>query len=273
MKYSVLMSVYKNDNPAFLKLALESIYDNQTRKPDEIVIVYDGPISSELDSTIQVFRKGKETIVKCYPQKENKGLGEALRIGTQFCTGDYIFRMDSDDISAIDRFEIQSQYVESHPDVDVVGGDFAEFQKNNNEKKMRIRSCPEEHSDIVKMGKKRNPMNHVTVCIKKRSLVLAGGYLPLRYVEDYYLWVRMINSGFKLANIKRTLVYVRIGNGFSARRGNKEQINSWRVLQDYMLSNNMITKKEVKRNMKEIKFFVNTPGWIKNILYTLFLRK
>ena len=43
-KYAVLMSVYKNDNPEFLKTALESIYDNQTVKPDEIVVVFDGPL-------------------------------------------------------------------------------------------------------------------------------------------------------------------------------------------------------------------------------------
>ena len=273
MKYSVLMSVYKNDNPAFLKLALDSIYDSQTKKPDEIVIVYDGPISSELESVIQSFRIGKEKMVKCYPQKENKGLGEALRIGTNFCTGDYIFRMDSDDISAPDRFEIQSKYVESHPDVDVVGGDFAEFQKTNSEKRMRIRSCPKEHSDIVKMGKKRNPMNHVTVCIKKSSLIKAGGYLALRYVEDYYLWVRMINSGFKLANIDKTLVYVRIGNGFTSRRSSKEQIRGWQTIQDYMVKNKMVTKKQAKKNMLYIRCFVKTPTWVKKLIYSLFLRK
>ncbi len=48
MKYSVLMSVYKNDNPDFLKIALESIYDKQTRKPNEVVVVFDGPLKEQL---------------------------------------------------------------------------------------------------------------------------------------------------------------------------------------------------------------------------------
>lgn len=272
MKYSVLMSVYKNDSPGFLKLALESIYENQTKKPDEIVVVFDGPITDELTNVLNTFQRGKENIVKFFPQEVNKGLGEALRIGSEQCTGDYIFRMDSDDISDPHRFEVQSQYIEQHPEIDVLGTDIAEFNENPNECNLRKRVCFANHDDIVKMGKRRNPMNHVTVCIKKEALVKAGGYLPLRYVEDYYLWVRMISAGCKLANINETLVYVRVGNGFAGRRGYKEQINSWRVLQDYMFENKMITKKEKNRNMRDIKLFVNTPSWLKKMLYRFVLR-
>lgn len=272
MKYSVLMSVYKNDSPEFLKLALESIYEKQTRKPGEIVVVFDGPISEELHKVLDDFRNGKEDVVKFFPQKENKGLGEALRIGSEKCSGDYIFRMDSDDISDPKRFEIQSDYVEKHPEIDVLGTDIAEFNKDPNEPNLRKRVCHRNHDDIVKMSKKRNPMNHVTVCIKRSALEQAGGYLSLRYVEDYYLWIRMISSGFRLGNINETLVYVRVGNGFATRRGNKEQIKSWQVLQNYMLKNGMVTKKEAKKNMLYVRLFVNTPGWIKNILYKVFLR-
>lgn len=273
MKYSVLMSVYKNDSPAFLKLALESIYDKQTKKPDEIVVVFDGPITDDLNNVLNSFRKGKEDIVRYFPQEVNKGLGEALRIGSEQCAGDYIFRMDSDDVSDPRRFEVQSQYVEQHPDIDVLGAYIAEFNESPDEDNLRKRVCFANHNDIVKMGKRRNPMNHVTVCIKKEALIKAGGYLPLRYVEDYYLWVRMINAGCKLSNINETLVYVRIGNGFASRRSYKEQIKSWKVLQDYMLDKKIITKKEARNNMFYIKVFVNTPEWLKKILYSKVLRK
>lgn len=273
MKYSVLMSVYKNDSPDFLKVALESIYDKQTKKPDEVVVVFDGPISDELHRVLDAFQIGKEEVVKYFPQEENKGLGEALRIGSEKCSGDYIFRMDSDDISDPKRFEIQSNFVENHPEIDVLGTDISEFNNDINEPNLRKRICPANHNDIVKMGKKRNPMNHVTVCIKKDSLYKAGGYLPLRYVEDYYLWLRMMKCGLKLANINVTTVYVRVGNGFATRRGNKEYINNWQVLQDYMLNNGMITKKEAKHNMFYIKLFIKTPVWIKKILYSTILRK
>ena len=130
MKYSVLMSVYKNDNPAFLKTALESIYENQTRKPDEIVIVFDGPLTEELYSVLDAYKLQKDGVVKYYPQECNRGLGEALRIGAGKCTGDYIFRMDSDDISVPDRFEKQIAFVEANPEIAVVGADITEFSNS-----------------------------------------------------------------------------------------------------------------------------------------------
>lgn len=272
-KYSVLMSVYKNDNPKFLNLALQSIYDNQTRKPDEIVVVFDGPLTDELNSVLNTFKKGKEKVVKYYPQKENKGLGEALRIGVKKCSGNYIFRMDSDDISKNDRFEKQIKFIENHPEIDVVGGIIEEFNQSPKEKDLRKRICPKNHNDIVEMGKKRNPMNHVTVCMKKKSVERAGNYKTLLYLEDYYLWLRMIIAGFKLANIEETLVYVRVGNGFETRRGNKKQIEGWKVLQNYMLENKLITRLQSIENMIYIRLFVYMPKGLKKILYTKLLRK
>jgi glycosyltransferase involved in cell wall biosynthesis len=271
--YSVLMSVYKNDDPAFLKLALDSIYENQTRKPDEIVIVFDGPLTPDLYDVLEAFQQGKESVVRYYPQEINRGLGEALRIGSQKCTGDYIFRMDSDDVSAPDRFEKQIAYVEAHPDVDALGTDIAEFQEDWQEENKRVRACPAHHADIVRMGKKRNPMNHVTACIKRTALEKCGGYKTLLLLEDYYLWLNMIASGCKLANINESLVYVRVGNGFDSKRGSKQRIEGWKTLQDFMISHQMITKREAWMNMLYIRVFVNTPKGLKKMLYEKILRK
>lgn len=273
MKYSVLMSVYKKDSPEFLKLALESIFDKQIRKPDEIVVVFDGPLTNELHEVLNDFYLGKEDIVFYYPQEVNRGLGEALRIGSEKCTGDYILRMDSDDISDSERFAKQIAYVEAHPEIDVLGTDIAEFQVSVQEENKRIRVCPVNHDDIVKMGKKRNPMNHVTVCIKRSALQKCGGYKTLLFLEDYYLWLNMIAAGCTLANINESLVYVRVGNGFESRRGSKKQIEGWRVLQKFMLDHKMINKYEARMNMIYIFGFVNTPTKVKRILYDKVLRK
>lgn len=270
--YSVLMSVYKNDDPGFLATALRSIYEDQTVKPDEIVVVFDGPLTDELYAVLNEFQLGKEDVVKYYPQEENHGLGEALRIGSEKCTCDYILRMDSDDISDPKRFERQIAYVETHPDIDVLGTDIAEFQTSLDED-MRVRSCPEHHDDIVRMGKKRNPMNHVSVCMKKTTLEKCGGYKTLLLLEDYYLWLHMIAAGCKLANIHESLVYVRVGNGFDSKRGSKERITGWKTLQDFMLEHGMINKKEAIMNMLYIRAFVNTPSGLKKVLYEKLLRK
>ena len=272
MKYSVLMSVYFKDDPSFLKLALESIYDKQTRKPDEIVIVFDGPLTDPLNEVLDGFAKGKESVVLYYPLEVNHGLGEALRIGSQQCTGDYILRMDSDDISDPLRFEKQIAYIESHPEIDVLGTDIAEFQ-NTLDENMRLRVCPPKHQDIVKMGKKRNPMNHVTVCIKKSSLEKCGGYETLLLLEDYYLWVKMIANGCILENLNESLVYVRVGNGFDTKRGSKIRIKGWKHLQRYMLKNGLINRIEAFMNMVYIVGFTYCPQGIRHWVYEKLLRK
>ena len=74
-KYSVLMSVYKKDSPEYLQIALKSIYEQQSIKPDEIVIVVDGPIPENLRKVLDSFKKDKEKIVKIIQQEQNKGLG------------------------------------------------------------------------------------------------------------------------------------------------------------------------------------------------------
>lgn len=273
MKCSVLMSVYKNDNPGFLKIALESIFEGQTRKPDEIVVVFDGPLNDNLYRVLDSFRSGKEEIVKYLPQDVNKGLGEALRIGSEQCTGDYIFRMDSDDISDGRRIEKQAALMELHPEIDALGTDIAEFKEDPFKEETRLRVCPAEHEEIVKMAKKRNPMNHVSACIKKSALMKAGGYQTLLLLEDYLLWLNMIGCGCKLANLNEPLVYVRVGNGFDSKRGAKERIVGWSKLQNVMLENGMINPFQAFMNKLYIRLFVNTPSFVKKGIYKFLLRK
>lgn len=272
MKFSVLMSVYKNDDPDFLNIALKSIYEDQIKKPDEIVVVFDGPLTNKLYKVLDDFAKDKLNVVKYYPQEVNHGLGEALRVGSEYCTGDYIFRMDSDDISHPRRFEKQADYVEKHPEIDVLGTDISEFQISIDEN-MRKRSCPKNHQDIVKMGKSRNPMNHVTVCIKKTALEACGGYETLLLLEDYFLWLKMIVANCQLANIQESLVYVRVGNGFDSKRSSKVRIKGWKVLQKYMRTHKIIGPFTALKNMIAIRLFVNTPPKLKSVLYQKFLRK
>ena len=267
MRYSVLMAVCQKDDPNDLAISLRSIYEEQSRKPDEIVVVFDGPLTDEQTKVLDAFIKGKEEVVRYCPQAENRGLGEALRVGTACCTGDYIFRMDADDISLPNRFERQIEYIEAHPEIDVLGTDIAEFTVDAENEKKRIKACPARHEDIVQMGKRRNPMNHVTVCIKRESLLRCGGYETLLLVEDYYLWLKMMAAGCKFANINEPLVLVRLGHEFYVKRGSKLHIKGWKVLQAYMVAQGMIKKSQARMNMLYIRLFIYSPSWLKKIYY------
>ena len=272
-KFSVLMSVYVKEKPEFFDLALESITSKQTIMPDEIVIVKDGPLTKELDLIIKKYMDKYKNLFHIIPLEKNMGLGYALNIGLEQCKNEIVMRMDTDDISLSDRFEIQLKFMNEHKDVIAVGGSIAEFKEDYINENKRIKEMPLTSNDIIKYSKFRCPINHMTVCFRKSEILKVGGYKPLLYVEDYYLWARLLVNNKKLANIPEILVNVRIGNGFNKRRGQKKIISSWKILQKYMYENKFINYFEKERNMLGVRCIVYAPSCIKDFLYKKYLRK
>lgn len=208
---SVLMSVYKKENPQFLKRALESIYA-QTLKADEIVLVEDGEIPPALDEVIS--RYPDLHIIKL---EKNLQLGRALKTGLKACHHELIARMDTDDIMMPDRLEKQYQFMMEHPDVAACGGDIAEFTEEDTI--LREKHMPASPQELFRYGKKRNPLNHMTVMFRKSAIEAVGGYRHFPGLEDYDLWSRLLANGYKIANLPEVLVRARIGDSFASRRG------------------------------------------------------
>lgn len=273
IKFSVLMSVYKNDNPIHLKEAIESIYNKQTIKPNQVVIVEDGPLTEELILVLDYFKQEYGDVFDLIKLNENVGLGLALQKGIEYCKYKYIARMDSDDISCSDRFLKQIEYMAKYPEIDVLGTYILEFKENIAENETRIRKVPLENDEIKRMAKKRNPMNHVSVIFKKQSVLECGGYNSINLLEDYYLWINMLSKGKVLKNLDESLVYVRTGNGFNHRRSDRSRIIGWKKIQKILLDNKMINIFEAILNMICIFIFTNLPNNIKSILYEKILRK
>lgn len=266
-----MMSVYQGDNPLYLKKALRSIYDKQTRKPDQIVVVIDGFISQNLASVIDDFYETHKQITTIVKLPKNSGLGVALFEGSKKCNGDYIFRMDSDDVSVPERFRVQEEYIANHPSIDAFGGYIEEFESELGDLD-RIRRVPLSEIEIRKMLKMRNPMNHVSMCIKKDALFKAGNYEHMPFCEDYYLWVKMLVKGLKLANIPEVLVRVRVGNGFIGRRSSREYLSSWDSVQRLLLKNGLTTPIKRIFALMSIRVFLHMPSLMKKLLYSAVLR-
>ena len=125
-EFAVAMSVYHNDSAVFVKRALESIWDAQTVKPTQIVLVVDGPVGKDILDVIHHFQKDCP-VLKVVQLAENAGSGNAMRVAMEVVDCELIARMDSDDISAPTRFEDQLRFFADNPDVDVLGGDISEF--------------------------------------------------------------------------------------------------------------------------------------------------
>lgn len=215
MGFSVLIPVYYKENALFLKSALDSVWDEQTIKPFEFVIVKDGPLTVELDMVIDDFSAKAPVVIISLPV--NKGLGEALEKGVNACSCNLIARMDSDDIAKSDRFEKQVAFLTKNPSIDLVGSSIEEFHSVVGDLESH-RILPESSSEIERFARRRNPVNHMSVVFRKNAILKAGNYQTCRGYEDYYLWSRMIMNGCKFHNIQEDLIYARIGNGMLSRR-------------------------------------------------------
>ncbi len=219
-RISVLMSIYFKDDLVFLEMALDSIL-LQSVLPCEIVIVCDGQVSKEHEEIIEYYKNEfvKSGVIFINPRlKVNSGLGKALNFGIDFCTMDYVVRMDSDDFSYPDRLKSLKLLLEQKPDIDVLGSYIEEFHETPGDLKL-IRTVPLHHDDIFKFSKLRNPMNHVTVCFKRQSLLSSGSYESVLWHEDYYLWLKMLHKGYKFENVNEVHVAVRVSNIGARRSG------------------------------------------------------
>ena len=106
-KFSVAMSVYKNDSPEYFDVALASITTEQTIKPSEIVLIVDGPVPDEVNSVIVKYETLYPDMFQVVRLEQNGGLGNALRLAVERANNELIARMDSDDISRCMRCEKQ----------------------------------------------------------------------------------------------------------------------------------------------------------------------
>lgn len=224
MSLSVLMSVYHKEKPEYLQQALESIWDNQTLKPDEIVLVEDGPLTYELYSVLSKWNNKLKRI----PLKKNVGLTKALNIGINHCNGEFIARMDSDDISLPTRFEKQVKFLNTNNNISIIGSAIQEF--NNTSQLLNIRKYPNNTKQALKYIVKASPFAHPTVIFRKK--VFEDGFLyseKFNTSQDIDFWFRLLKKGYKVANISDVLLYFRVSDNFYERRSKAKAINEFKI--------------------------------------------
>lgn len=268
--FSVLLSVYWKEQPAYLQQSLDSIF-TQTLMPDEVVLVKDGLLTEELDEVIEDYCR-KYPILKIVPLVQNQGLGKALNEGLKHCSYDLVARMDTDDIAKPNRFEKQVKVFEEHPELDVVGAWIEEFEgevKNITS----IRKLPESSIAIRKYAKLRNPINHPVVMFRKNAVIAAGSYQHFPLFEDYYLWVRMLLNGAQFYNIQESLLYFRLSPDMFKRRGGWKYAQDEFKFQCKLLSLGFIGYFQFMKNAS-IRFISRMiPNEVRGLLYKKILRK
>jgi len=251
--FSVLISVYKNEKPEYFKKAIDSIL-NQTIKPDEVILIRDGKVTDDLQEVIDDYIKD-ELLFTYIPLEKNVGLGNALKIGIEKSRNELIARMDSDDISVNNRFELQLRLFEQDKQLSIVGGQIEEFYDDESNI-VGKRVVPLTDSEIKKFLKKRNPFNHMSVMFKRSEVLKAGNYIELHYLEDYFLWCRMYLNDCRFANVPDTLVYVRTSRDMYKRRGGCSYFKSYQELEKFKYKNKIIGLNTYIINLMQ-RFFVH----------------
>lgn len=222
-KYSVLMSVYKNDNPAYLIQAIDSML-RQTISPEQFVLVVDGPVSEEINTVISKYEKNENlfTVIKL---KENGGLANALNVGLSHCRNELVARMDADDISLPTRCERELEMFVRYQDLAICGCNIDEFYGTpDNVRTSRV--VPETYEEIKRFMRKRQPFNHPTVMYRKLKVTEAGGYKILKRKEDFDLFSRMLSNGCYAVNICESLYLYRANDDNYARRKSWQNFKS-----------------------------------------------
>lgn len=269
--YSVLMSVYYKENPEWLRQSIESML-NQTIITNDFVIIKDGKLTNELDEVISEYYEKYPDIFHIIELESNVGLGSALAIGVEECKNELIARMDSDDISIKDRCERQLEKFREQPELDVIGSNIAEFIEDiNNVQAYRI--LPQTDEEIKKFARRRNPFGHPSVMLKKSKVLEAGNYRSYYLVEDYDMWVRMIENGANCYNFEEILVFMRISKDFYKRRGGIKYLNSILKFKKEQFNNGFYSKKDFIVSSFAHIVMCLIPNKMRDLLYRRVLRK
>lgn len=217
-KYTVLMSVYYKEKPEYLSLSIESML-NQTVKPDEFIIVKDGPLTTELDEVINNFVTAYPKTFNIIVNETNLGLGPALAKGIENSKNELIARMDSDDYVVSTRCERQLEKFREDPKLGMVGSYEAEFV-DDIDNVISIHRVPSENDEIERFMHRRCSVLHPTVMYKKSAVLKSGNYQSVLLYEDYDLFARMVlEYHIKSYNIPEPLHYIRTSEDFFKRRG------------------------------------------------------
>ena len=209
--YSVLMSVYIKENPAYLSESLESML-TQTVPPSDFVLVCDGKLTDELNVIVKSFESEYSGIFNSVRLIENVGTGLAANAGIKACKYDLIAKMDSDDVCLPERCQKQLLMFLKNPKLDMVGAYIEEFD-NDTGKSIAVKKTPVTHKEILKYAKRRNPFNNQPLIFKKSMA-------EIKRCEDYEFVTKMLMAGAVGENLPEVLVKYRVSKDNLKRRKN-----------------------------------------------------
>ena len=215
---SVIMSTYKEDE-RLLRESIESIL-NQTYRDFEYIIILDYPDNDVHKSVIEEYAI-KDDRIHFYINEKNMGLTDSLNRGLSLCHGEYIARMDADDISLPDRLERQMEYLEKNH-YDLIGG-ITEMINENGTLLYSIKSVPTDPKKINKALRYSQCIAHPTWLGRKEVFEKNAGYRHMPLCEDYDFTLRAVLNGFVISNLNEPVLKYRMTSNSISRSNLFEQ--------------------------------------------------
>lgn len=262
--FSLLISTWRGDRPAYLREAFVSSVEEQTRRPAQVVLVQDGPVPDELAAEIRSLIESSPVPVTHVEMPANVGLGPALDAGLKASEHEIVARMDADDVSTPDRFAEQLPVIEAG--ADIVGSGLWEFGASIEDTVGR-RTPPTDPAEIRRVIRFRDPFNHPTVVYRRSAVLAAGGYADMALMEDYLLFTRMVAAGAVPANLAEPLVHYRVGDGAYARRGGMALLRSELALQRRFRSLGLTSRRQYLRNVAVRGGYRLVPEGVRKVAY------
>lgn len=261
--FSLLVPVYDGDRPDYLRRAFRSAVHDQTVRPDQVIIVRDGPVRAELAECLDELCASSPVPVTFVPLPRNAGLGPALDRGLAASEHDVVARMDADDIAMPHRFAVQ---VPLTADADIVGSGLLEFSGDTDEV-VGQRVPPVGQEKIARYARMHDPFNHPTVVYRRSAVRAAGGYGDLKLMEDYALFARMLQNGARAVNVAEPLVWYRVGGTAFKRRGGTALLRSELRLQREFRKNGFTSPAQYARNVLVRGGYRLVPWWFRRAVY------
>ena len=266
---AVILPVYKKDKVEYLNKAIEGIL-YQSYRDIHLFVGVDGPVGDDLRDYLEMQERQCRVSIEWFP--ENRGLACVLNDLLDICFKDgyeYIARMDADDISMPERLEKQMAYLETHPEIDVVGGAIEEIDENGNSRNKTI-FYPETPEACQAFFAKRNPHAHPAVLFRKSFFDKLNGkkYRPeYRQNQDTMLWYDGMMVGTQHANISDVVLKFRMTDSLFKKRR-----NGWAFAKKQFMDRLMINRGLHYGLMADFYGFAMfcllvSPAWVKKIAY------
>lgn len=218
------MSIYCQEKPEYFDQCMQSIWCDQVVKPDQIILVKNGKLTNDLYDVIIEWQTKLPNILTIIVLEKDFGLANALNAGLKYCDGDFVARMDTDDISLPKRFDKQLIFLKDHLKVDVVGSWMSEIDENNTIIK-EVVEYPKTHEQCLSSFICRNPLAHPTVMFR-RSFFDKAGYYPMEVpsLDDVAMWHQGFMNGCIFANVPEIYLKYRRDSNFYKRRGSLKKL-------------------------------------------------